>query len=96
MLIFRAVDGRELRDRRLRFGLTQQQVADWLGVSQVFVQQMETGKRPIPTQRQMDRRRPEQDAIETQLDVLFAGLAKDPDDSGIRSLIGYARRRPYQ
>jgi transcriptional regulator with XRE-family HTH domain len=37
-------DGRRLRELRARAGLTQRQVAAWLGVSQPFVSQLEAGE----------------------------------------------------
>jgi transcriptional regulator with XRE-family HTH domain len=42
------VIGRKLRERRLARGLTQHQLANAVGVSQSFIAQIESGKRPTP------------------------------------------------
>jgi DNA-binding XRE family transcriptional regulator len=82
------MDRRELRQQRKRHGLTQRQVAAWLGVKQPFVAQIEAGTRPIPTRERWHDYRPE-------LDDLFASLARDRDDPEIRAKIGPAPRGPY-
>jgi DNA-binding XRE family transcriptional regulator len=84
-------DGCELRERRKKAGLTQRQVAAWLWVTQSFVAQMETGKRPIPRGFWGDRN------FHEELFLLFADLDADPNDPEVHDVVDHvpAPRGPY-